>query len=65
MNQTLRDAAESHFAPGSPGSSDIGRATKADRLTKLRNTMRVREQAAKIVQKQARLRARAASRFLA
>lgn len=63
MNPTLRDAAESHFAPGSPGSSDIGRATKADRLIKLRTTLYAREQAAKIVQKQARLKARSASRF--
>lgn len=64
MNQTLRDAAESHFAPGSPGSSDSGRATKADQLTKLRTAMRAREQAAKIVQKQARWSARATTRFL-
>lgn len=65
MDQMLRDAAEGLFAPRSPASSDVRRSPKADRLAEVRTALRAQEQAAKDLQKQARLRARATSRYSA
>lgn len=55
MNQTILEAAESHFRP-------ISTIEKTRRLAEIRSALKVRERALKRVEKQARLEKRAASK---